>query len=106
MGGKSSKRSISRQSSHLGSSSYSWGHHDQSQIPYAQPAPGYLPQQHYNHPPPTYGGQNPGSKRKYSKIEDNYNSLDQVRRNVLCFVLLFDKLMGIISEIEKYGQSV
>lgn len=78
MGGKSSKRSISRQSSHLGSSSYSWGHHDQSQIPYAQPAPGYLPQQHYNHPPPTYGGQNPGSKRKYSKIEDNYNSLDQV----------------------------
>lgn len=106
MGGTSSKRSISRQSSHLGSSSYSWGHHDNSGIPYAQPAPGYHPQQNYNHSPPTYGGQNHGSRIKFSKIEDNYNTLDQVRGNVLCFSFLFDKLIGIFEKIEKIGQSV
>lgn len=86
MGGKHSKRSSSRHPSY-GSSSYSWNHHNYPP-PYPQPSQEYapqqhyVPQQHYAPPPHSYGGQAPESKRrlerKYSKIDDNYNSLEQV----------------------------
>ncbi|XP_059289940.1 E3 ubiquitin-protein ligase RGLG2-like [Lycium ferocissimum] len=76
MGAKSSKRSTTGRYASFGSSS-------QSGYPYA--APSYT-QPSYNYPPPpaypTYGGPPPESKkrleRKYSKIDDDYNSLEQV----------------------------
>ena len=94
MGGSSSKRSVSAQSSSAGSNSYSWDHNRYAQPsyapsyappyapPYAPSSQNYAPQQHYAPPPQGYGGHAPESKRrlerKYSKIDDNYNSLDQV----------------------------
>ncbi|KAK2663611.1 hypothetical protein Ddye_002185 [Dipteronia dyeriana] len=91
MGGKFSKRPSSRQPSY-GSSSYSQSHHHQYPPPYAQPSQEYAPQQNYAPqqyyapapapPPHSYGRQAPESKkrleRKYSKIDDDYNSLEQV----------------------------
>ncbi|KAK3006074.1 hypothetical protein RJ639_016306, partial [Escallonia herrerae] len=79
MGGKISKRAASSRYSSVGSSSYSSNHQ-------GYPQSSYYPQptQTYAHPIPaqSYGGQVPGSKRKlerkYSKIDDNYNSLEQV----------------------------
>ncbi|KAM5571864.1 E3 ubiquitin-protein ligase RGLG2-like [Rosa sericea] len=87
MGGITSKASTSRQSS-FSSRSSSWNHQNYEQAPYAQP---YAPpshdagqQQHYAPPTQSYGGGAWASEskkkleRKYSKIDDNYNSLDQV----------------------------
>ncbi|PHT87321.1 hypothetical protein T459_09427 [Capsicum annuum] len=76
MGGKSSKSSTSGRYSSYGSSSNS-GYHSYTQSPYTQPT--------YNYPPPpsyqSYGGPPPESRkrldRKYSKIDDDYNSLEQ-----------------------------
>ncbi|KAE8124365.1 hypothetical protein FH972_019261 [Carpinus fangiana] len=85
MGGITSKRESPRQASSRSSDSYSWNHHSYPQSPYPQPSQDYRPQQHFAPPPPpqTYGGgQAPESRRrlerKYSKIDDDYNSLDQV----------------------------
>ncbi|XVF54588.1 hypothetical protein PTKIN_Ptkin05aG0193400 [Pterospermum kingtungense] len=79
MGGVTSKRSTSAQSS---SNSYSWDHNRYAQPSYAPSGQDYVPQQYYAAPPQSYGGHAPESKRrlerKYSKIDDNYNSLDQV----------------------------
>ncbi|GFP88420.1 E3 ubiquitin-protein ligase rglg2 [Phtheirospermum japonicum] len=77
MGAKSSKRSISgRYSSYASSSSNSWGQHGYQQSN-AHPA------HSYSSPQPTYGGPPPPEtkkrlERKYSRIDDNYNTLDQV----------------------------
>ncbi|KAI3454386.1 hypothetical protein Pfo_011049 [Paulownia fortunei] len=76
MGAKNSKKSISGRYSSYASSSNSWSHHAYPQSSYAQPSHSYAPQH------PTYGGPPPESKRKlerkYSRIDDNYNTLDQV----------------------------
>ncbi|XP_021908889.1 E3 ubiquitin-protein ligase RGLG2-like isoform X2 [Carica papaya] len=81
MGGGSSKRSVSRQTSSVGSASYTWNHHSYQQ-PYGQPSQGYGQPQHYAPFPQGYGGQAPDMRRrlerKYSKIDDNYTSLEQV----------------------------
>ncbi|CAH9104463.1 unnamed protein product [Cuscuta europaea] len=78
MGGKNSKRSSAATGRYASYSSGSYsGHYGYSQ-PYAQPTYSYAS------PPPnqTYGGQPPESRkrleRKFSKIEDNYHTLDQV----------------------------
>ncbi|XP_044486229.1 E3 ubiquitin-protein ligase RGLG2-like [Mangifera indica] len=80
MGGILSKRTSSRQSS-FGSSSHSWSHHSYPPPPYAQPSRDFVSQQHYVPPQNDYGWA-PESKRKlerkYSKINDDYNSLEQV----------------------------
>lgn len=76
MGAKSSKRSTGRYALY-GSSSNS-GYPGYVQSPYTQPT--------YNYPPPssyqTYGVPPPESRkrleRKFSKIDDDYNSLEQV----------------------------
>lgn len=76
MGGKSSKRSATGRYASYNSGSYS-GHYGYSQ-PYPQPSYNYAP------PPPhqAYGGPPPESRkrleRKFSKIEDNYHTLEQV----------------------------
>lgn len=79
MGGKSSKRSAPSRYSSFGSSTNSWSHHEYQQSSYPQPTHTYAPP----HPPQSYGGWGPDSKkkleRKYSRIDDNYNSLDQVK---------------------------
>lgn len=76
MGAKNSKRSISGRYSSYASSSNSWSHHAYPQSSYAQPSHSYAP------PPPTYGDPPPEAKRrlerKYSRIDDNYNTLGQV----------------------------
>ncbi|KAH8492934.1 hypothetical protein H0E87_022258 [Populus deltoides] len=77
MGGILSRRSSSRHPS----SSHSWSHHSYPQSPYAQPSQEYMQYQHYAPPPQSYGDPAPNSRRlerKYSKIDDNYNSLVQV----------------------------
>ncbi|KAJ6888797.1 E3 ubiquitin-protein ligase RGLG2-like [Populus alba x Populus x berolinensis] len=77
MGGILSRRS----SSGHPSSSHSWSHHSYPQSPYAQPSQEYMQYQHYAPPPQSYGDPAPNSRRlerKYSKIDDNYNSLEQV----------------------------
>ncbi|KAM0979425.1 hypothetical protein ACFX13_015563 [Malus domestica] len=91
MGGKSSKRSTSRHPS-FGTASRSWSHQSYQEAPYAQPplipsyAPpsqDYRPQQYYAPPPQSHGsawptGSNTGSGTKFGRINDDYNSLDQV----------------------------
>ncbi|KAJ4961010.1 hypothetical protein NE237_020920 [Protea cynaroides] len=93
MGGKSSKDESWRQTSSFGSSS-SYNDHGYPQSPYAQQTPTYAsqqqyapqhpyaPQQQYAPPPSTYGSGGPDRRnkleRRYSRIADNYNSLEQV----------------------------
>ncbi|KAL3571180.1 hypothetical protein D5086_028429 [Populus alba] len=51
------------------------------QSPYAQPSQEHTAYQHYAPPPQSYGDRAPTSRRlerKYSRIDDNYNSLEQV----------------------------
>lgn len=79
MGGKSSKHGSSRRNSSSRSNSQQWGHYGYPESPYTQSrsTPRYAP------PTPSYGGtQAPETRkrleRKYSRIDDNYNSLDQV----------------------------
>lgn len=75
MGGILSKRASSRQAS----TSYS---RSNPQPSYVQPNQEFMPYQQYTPAPPSYGGRAPDSERrldrKYSKIDDNYNSLEQV----------------------------
>ncbi|XVF11651.1 hypothetical protein REPUB_Repub08aG0045500 [Reevesia pubescens] len=90
MGSLISKRSTTAQSSSAASNSYPWDPHRYPQPSYAPSGRDYVPQQHYAPPPQSYyapppqsyGGHAPESKRrlerKYSKIDDNYNSLEQV----------------------------
>ncbi|XP_042502420.1 E3 ubiquitin-protein ligase RGLG2-like [Macadamia integrifolia] len=92
MGTKSSKGTSWRQASSSGSSS-SWNYHGYPQSPYVQQTPTYAspyyapqeqyaPQQQFAPPPSTYGTGDPDRKKKferrYSRIADNYNSLEQV----------------------------
>lgn len=86
MGGIFSKRDSPRHSprhSSYGSGSYSWSQENYPQPPY--PYPSYdSGQSHFVPPPQSYGGvrmpeSKPKLERKYSKIDDNYNSLEQVR---------------------------
>ncbi|KAJ6386948.1 hypothetical protein OIU78_016809 [Salix suchowensis] len=78
MGGILSRHSSSRHPS----SSHSWSHHSYPQSPYARPSQEYMSYQHYASPPQSYGDRASSSRkrleRKYSKIDDNYNSLVQV----------------------------
>jgi len=77
MGGILSTRTRSR----YPSSSQSWSHNSYPQSPYAQPSQEHTAYQHYAPPPQSYGDRAPNSRRlerKYSRIDDNYNSLEQV----------------------------
>ncbi|KAI5562796.1 hypothetical protein BDE02_15G074400 [Populus trichocarpa] len=77
MGGILSTRTRSR----YPSSSHSWSHNSYPQSPYAQPSQEHTAYQHYAPPPQSYGDRAPNSRRlerKYSRIDDNYNSLEQV----------------------------
>lgn len=86
MGGKSSKSSSGRHYSSRGSASSSaWNDYGYPppQSPYPQASPYYTPQHHYVPSPSfNYGSQTPQPQRqldrKYSRIDDNYKSLDQV----------------------------
>lgn len=106
MGGKSSKSSSGSHYSSRGSASSSaWNNYGYPPppSPYPQASPYYTPQQHYTPSPSfNYGSQTPQPQRrldrKYSRIDDNYKSLDQVSPGsvclwfgilTLCFVLWF-----------------
>ncbi|MBA0718392.1 hypothetical protein Golax_006143 [Gossypium laxum] len=82
MGGIISKRSTTSQSSSVASNSYSWDSHRYAQPSYAPSSQDYGPEQRYAPPYHSYGSYAPESKRrlerKFSKIDDNYNSLEQV----------------------------
>lgn len=87
MGGRFSKQQ--RSSSSDGSGSYSWGYQGYPQPPYMHPNHD-IGQPQYASTPQSYGEvRAPESKRrlerKYSKIDDNYNSLEQVRQCFLFF---------------------
>ncbi|XP_028781814.1 E3 ubiquitin-protein ligase RGLG2 [Neltuma alba] len=82
MGGSISKRRSGRQRSYSRTSSHSWSY-PPPQSPYVQQSQDHLPREYYGAPSQTYGGgRAPESRkrleRKYSKIGDNYVSLDQV----------------------------
>ena len=86
MGGKSSKRATQGRYSSFESKPAPWSHHGYPQSPYGQPSQTYAPM------PPSQscgGGQAPGIKRKlerkYSKIDDDYNSLEQVSIYIYIF---------------------
>ncbi|XP_022843611.1 E3 ubiquitin-protein ligase RGLG2-like [Olea europaea var. sylvestris] len=79
MGNKITKKSIEGRYSSYGSSSSSWNHDGYPQSTYDQPSHNYVPQSPYQ----SYGGPPPQSnkrklERKFSRIDDNYSSLDQV----------------------------
>ncbi|GMP33956.1 hypothetical protein CsSME_00007044 [Camellia sinensis var. sinensis] len=81
MGGKSSKRASTGRYSSFESGSYSWGPQGYP----AQPSQTYMPPSQTYMPPPTpqsYGVRAPESKRKlerkYSRIDDDYNNVDEV----------------------------
>lgn len=81
MGGKSSKHGRSGRSSSSRSNSQQWSRYNYPPSPYAQPTS--TPQYQYAPPTPGYGEiQAPETRkrleRKYSRIDDNYNSIDQV----------------------------
>ncbi|XVF60177.1 hypothetical protein PTKIN_Ptkin08bG0023600 [Pterospermum kingtungense] len=94
MGGSSSKEGNRRQNSSYRSNSSSWdAHHGHPQSAYGQESQHYAPQHTYASPqyypplqqepqyyPPSQGlGSDKRTlERKYSRIADNYNSLDQV----------------------------
>ncbi|KAK4804078.1 hypothetical protein SAY86_003895 [Trapa natans] len=88
MGGITSKRK-SLGYSHYGSSSNSWGHQSYPDPRYSSPHEDYAQHHHQHyppHPPPppqSYGSYDPPQsrkklERKFSKIEDDYTSLEQV----------------------------
>lgn len=94
MGGKSSKEeSWGRGSSFRSTSSSSWNSYPQSTYDRSQPyepPPSYSSQQYYIPPPQNYdhepyapgrvAGDNRNKlERRYSRIADNYNSLEEVR---------------------------
>lgn len=102
MGGKSSKEDNWEQgSSYRSSSSSSWSSYPQAAYDGRQP---YVPQQSYPAeqyyiPPPQNYGQDPYAtssvasdnrnklERRYSRIADNYNSVEQVRDALIYFLL-------------------
>ncbi|KAI8543818.1 hypothetical protein RHMOL_Rhmol08G0248700 [Rhododendron molle] len=81
MGGKISKRATTGRYSSYGSSSNTWSNQDypsytqpsQPYPSYSQPSHPYVPPT----PPQSYGSKRK-LERKYSKIDDNYSSLEQV----------------------------
>ncbi|XP_061362149.1 E3 ubiquitin-protein ligase RGLG2-like [Gastrolobium bilobum] len=82
MGGTNSKRGSSSQRSSSRSSSRSWSD-PQYQSPYLPQSQAHGPLGYYGHPSPSYGGvrapeQKKRPDRKFSRIDDNYKSLDQV----------------------------
>lgn len=85
MGGKSSKTSASGRYSSYSSSSNSWSHQQYPQSYYPQQTGTYSAAP----PPQNYGGFSQDSKkkleRKYSRIDDNYNSLDQVKLYIVMY---------------------
>lgn len=98
MGGSFSKRQRSSRYPSDASGSYSWGYQGYPQPPYMPPNHEYG-QPQYASTPQSYGEVHaPESKRrlerKYSKIDDNYNSLEQVRQ---CF-LFCNNWTGVITE--------
>ncbi|XP_039046924.1 E3 ubiquitin-protein ligase RGLG2-like [Hibiscus syriacus] len=84
MGGITTKRLTTAQSSSVASNSYSRDHNRYAQPSYASSGRDYVSERYYAPPPPSYGGHThtPESKRrlerKYSKIDDNDNSLEQL----------------------------
>ncbi|KAF3438665.1 hypothetical protein FNV43_RR21429 [Rhamnella rubrinervis] len=83
MGSIFSKRDSPRHSSSYGSGSFSWSQENYPQPPSPHTHPSYDYGQPHFASPQSYGGvRAPASgrklERKYSKIEDNYNSLEQV----------------------------
>ncbi|KAF5958826.1 hypothetical protein HYC85_006051 [Camellia sinensis] len=90
MGGRNSRDGSWHQSSPVRPSSSSTGPYEYNQPSYPQESQSYAPQmaypayppQQYHAPPQNYGGrpQEPQRKldRRYSRIADNYNSLEQV----------------------------
>lgn len=99
MGGRVSKRRSLRDPSY-GSSSQSWGHRSYPDPQYSMPREEYTPQQHYPPPPQSYGSYAPPHsrrklERKFSKIEDDFTSLDQVY--ILPIVILYDGLAALLS---------
>ncbi|KAJ0037355.1 hypothetical protein Pint_22826 [Pistacia integerrima] len=85
MGGKSSKGSTGRHYSSRGSaSSSSWNNYGYPPPSYPPQSPYYTTPQHHYAPPPSYnyGSQTPQPQRrldrKYSRIDDNYQTLEQV----------------------------
>lgn len=82
MGGSISKRRSGSQRSYSRSSSHSWSY-PPPQSPYVQQSQDCGPCEYFGTPSQTYGGGcAPESRKrleeKYSKIDDNYISLDQV----------------------------
>ncbi|OVA20562.1 von Willebrand factor [Macleaya cordata] len=88
MGGKSSKSAVSRRSS-FGSSTSSWSNQGYPQSPYVSHDQNYAPPPHNHASAPSYapppqnrapqaGGPQRKLERKYSRIADNYNSLEEV----------------------------
>ena len=104
MGGSISKRGSSRRSSSR-SSSHSWNY-TRSPYAYANQTQGHVPQE-YGHSSQSNGSYGGGAgnahepkkrlERKYSKIDDDYNSLEQVN--------IFTTYC-IIAEQFTYSQSV
>lgn len=114
MGGNSSKDNSWRQNSSVqrsSSSASSWSQYPepaygQGGYPYEPQQSSYPTQQQYYdappHPPPNYDdGPYAGGRvarhddrkkleRKYSRIADNYNSIDEVRKAVLYVVYVFN----------------
>ncbi|XP_030518656.2 E3 ubiquitin-protein ligase RGLG2-like [Rhodamnia argentea] len=84
MGSLLSKRGSTRQPSPFASSSRSWSNQSYPYPAYPQPGQDYAPYPKYEPPPPpsSYGGNASHSKRKlerkFSKINDDYTSLEQV----------------------------
>lgn len=86
MGGRSSKGYSGRRYASSSSSGSSWNQYPPKTPPYPNEQPYYAPQSHYEQPPPqpppSYGHPPPPTQkrldRKYSRIADNYKSLDQV----------------------------
>ncbi|KAG7984046.1 hypothetical protein I3843_04G137500 [Carya illinoinensis] len=82
MGGASSRRASPRQPSSVGSQSYSWNHQF-PQSSYQPPNQDYGQQHNFAPPVQTSSASQAHEsrrrlERKYSKIDDNYNSLEQV----------------------------
>ncbi|PIA64487.1 hypothetical protein AQUCO_00100161v1 [Aquilegia coerulea] len=84
MGGRSSKGSNYGHSSSSFGSSSSWSQHGYPQSPYGQenqnhaPRQNYVSPQTYAPPPSNYGRPQKKLERRFSRIADNYNSLEQV----------------------------
>lgn len=87
MGGRNSKEGSWRQTPSFGSTSSSWSPQGYPQSPYDgsrshSSQESYAPPLQQYAPSPNYGGSAPAQKkleRRYSRIADNYRSLEEVR---------------------------